>query len=112
MSAKGAAPDRVSCPRHGERPLAFICVHLRSGRGRVYFATPRCPHGDAQAWCNACDEVVRREHGWTDASEAQADFAVYCSECYRAALAQHRFEQYVCGPDEPCDWSEIEPPGA
>lgn len=97
------------CEGHN-RPTALICVHLRGKQRLRYYAIPACVHGQAQAWCQACDDFVRSEHGWTNLSEAQADFLLFCKECYSITLQRHTFVHYVVGPDEPCDFSHAPPP--
>jgi hypothetical protein len=52
------------------------------------------------------------ERGWNGVSEAHAEFALSCRECYVGVLRQHEFVAYSQGPDETCDWSETPPPGA
>ena len=41
--------------------------------------------GQAQAWCVEYDAIVDEEKGWTARSESHADFALYCTECYKRA---------------------------
>ena len=105
-------PDgAISCAEHGTTPYALICVHLREPATVLeYFANARCEHGPAQAWCAECDRFLTEQRGWTDDAVAQADFKLYCTECYKEALRRHRFVSYVQGSDEPCDWSEVGPP--
>jgi hypothetical protein len=100
----------IDCPQHGPSPYCLICVHLRSGGGLDYFATAACKHGPAQAWCAGCDAVVKAQRGWDDVSEAHADFNLFCTTCYKAALRGHSFISYSQGSDDDCDWSELGPP--
>jgi hypothetical protein len=103
-------PDVIDCPKHGPSPYALICVHLRSGEALEYFATAACRHGPAQAWCAGCDQVVVARRGWDDVSEAHADFNLFCTACYKAALRGHSFVSYSQGSDDDCDWGELGSP--
>ena len=102
----------VECAEHGRSPYALICVHLRGDRRRRFFATPRCKHGPAQAWCRTCDGVVAKARGWSDEATAFADWKLYCAECYRRQLRRHTFVQFSQGSDDDCDWSREPPPNA
>ena len=102
--------ELVNCPEHGPSPCSVICVHLRSGAGLEYFATVACKHGPAQAWCSACAAVVETQRGWDDASEAHADFALFCATCFKATLHRHSFISYSQGSDDDCDWSKLGAP--
>jgi hypothetical protein len=95
-------PLAVHCERHGVTAYALLCRHLAAGAGLGYFAIPPEPEEPAQAWCEACDEVVEAEQGWTDRADAQADWRLYCAGCYAGALARHTLLSWVEGtsPDE------------
>ena len=103
-------PTANECRTHGKSWRALICTHLQVGSGLRFVATPECPHGPAQAWCEACDRLVQSEHGWTKRSEESAAFSLFCTLCYAEALRRHTFTEFVRGPDEPCSWSDIRPP--
>jgi hypothetical protein len=103
----GSDSGIVICDTHGRRPYGMICVHLRQNEGLRYFAVPRCKHGPPQAWCEACNAVVDQESGWTDVSDAHADWHLFCTECYAGRLRSHRFVEYVQGPDDDCDWTAL-----
>jgi hypothetical protein len=105
-----ARAGTVDCPQHGRTPYSLLCVHLRSGERRKYFAAPACEHGPAQAWCDACDKVVAEQRGWDDISEAHADFNVFCTNCYKTALRRHSFVSYSQGSDDDCEWGELGAP--
>jgi hypothetical protein len=102
--------DLIDCPQHGSTPYCLICVHLRSGSGLEYFATAACLHGPAQAWCAACHAVLASRRGWDDLAEAQADFNLFCTGCYKAALRHHSFVAYSQGSDDDCDWGDLDAP--
>ena len=84
MTDRGGAT--VECPVHGEEGAAFVCRHLNL-RDRVGFVEgydPDEPDSDLfQAWCSACDDVLRREGEWNDRSEAFAGVRLVCRACYR-----------------------------
>jgi hypothetical protein len=104
--------ETIECAKHGTTKYCIICVHLRERSRLDYIAVAACKHGHAQAWCGSCDEARAREGGWSDASEGLADFNLLCRDCYVRILRRHNFVTYSQGPDETCDWSELEPPGA
>src|SRR4051794_218120 len=53
----------LHCPHHGDRYATLLCQHLPNGIHLGFFAAdaPGDPHPDA--WCGACDEVLRIEQG-------------------------------------------------
>lgn len=72
---------RVHCAHHGETAAAFICQHLRLGRGLGFHtATEDLTDRWPDAWCSACDAAFQREGAWTDTSEPPITFL--CTGCY------------------------------
>jgi hypothetical protein len=80
---------KVECAHHGSCAATFVCRHLARGVG--------CGFHDAggddpwpDAWCDACDEVLERDGGWTDGGEAFAKITLQCSGCYERARERNR----------------------
>jgi len=92
----------IACEQHGPSPYCIICRHLREETGLGYFAIPAEPKGPAQAWCEECDHILDQERGWTDKADAQAEWKLYCTQCYEERLRLHRLISWVDGtsPDE------------
>lgn len=75
----------VECPEHGNQEPAFVCRHLnlRQPVGFVEGYDPDAPEKELfQAWCTACDEMLVRQGGWNDRSEAFAGVRLVCRACY------------------------------
>ena len=92
----------IDCDEHGPSAACLICRHLREGAGLGYFAIAAEPGESAQAWCEACDQTLAQERGWTDKASAQADWALYCTQCHDETLASHVLRSWVEGtsPEE------------
>ena len=90
-------PLAIHCVRHGITPYCVICRHLREGFGLGYFAIIPEAEEPAQAWCEACDNVLEAERGWSDRADAQADWKLYCTGCYAETLARHQLRSWVRG---------------
>lgn len=74
----------VTCPTHGESHATFVCRHLANGENAGFCSADDTDDPRPDAWCGACDEVLRREEGWNDVSEAFAAVTVICAGCYDA----------------------------
>lgn len=90
--ASGA--DEVSCETHGRRPLALVCTHLFEGEKRGFHCAedPQnlvCP----DAWCSACDRLVRQAGEWTEETVAQMDIKLVCDLCYEALRERNWLEE-------------------
>jgi hypothetical protein len=101
-------PLAIHCARHGVTPFCLICRHLGEGSGLGYFAIKPEADEPAQAWCEACDRVLEAERGWSDRADAAADWKVYCTSCYKEALARHQLRSWLRGTS-PEDFTASKP---
>ncbi len=70
----------------------MICQHLREGNGLGYFRVEVPPGRDdyQTALCEACDELLWKEAGWTDRLCDFADWKLFCRGCCEEILKRHR----------------------
>lgn len=87
----------IQCDEHGPCNYSIICEHLREQDGLGYFSIRADATGPAQAWCEACDQVLAQERGWTDRADLQAGWKLYCACCYERRLAIHILLSWVEG---------------
>jgi hypothetical protein len=76
---------QVECAGHGKRPATFLCQHLVDGHGLGFHwaADPEEPDEACPiAWCDACDEVLEAERGWSERAKAAASMRLLCDACY------------------------------
>lgn len=94
--------ETIHCQEHGATPYCLICVHLRGHSGQGYFAIEAEDEEPAQAWCEQCDHVLAQQRGWDDVADAQADWAISCTVCYRQRLGLNCLVSMVEGtsPEE------------
>jgi hypothetical protein len=92
----------IDCDEHGSSPGCIICRHLGEGRGLGFWSIKAAADGPAQAWCEDCDKVLEEDRGWTDRGDAQADWQIYCTQCYRRTLRRHKRLGWCAGvwPEE------------
>src|SRR3954452_25208533 len=90
----------LHCPHHGDHYATLICKHLPHGIHLGFFAAdaPGDPHPDA--WCGACDEVLRIEKGWTDFADWHAGEAVVCAARYDAIKRRNQCNPHEIAPLE------------
>ena len=79
------AEYELACGHDGKRPSAFVCKHLLSASGGGFHwgideQAPDAPCPDA--WCDACETMLRAEGSWTDRAVAAADIKMVCELCY------------------------------
>ncbi len=77
--------EKITCSKHGAKPVTFICQHLVKGEDLGFNLgydpdDPYCLYPDA--WCDECDKVLDAEGGWNDVSEKFSDIQVICADCY------------------------------
>ena len=76
---------KVECSVHGNSSPTFICQHLAKG-DKLGFNVGYYPNDPdslyRDAWCDLCEEILDKEGGWNDKSEAFADIKLVCSGCY------------------------------
>lgn len=88
-------PGQVDCEEHGTQDSAFVCQHLvrqlLSGSSKPigFFQPDDAPPDELrgegfQAWCAACDEVLREEGDWTGRAESFAGVTLICAACFAA----------------------------
>ena len=78
----------AECASHGNRDATFVCQHLASGTGLGFHWAVDPEEPDLvwpDAWCDACEDVRRREGEWNDRSEAFAGIKLVCAGCYEQA---------------------------
>ena len=78
----------AECANHDSRDAAFVCQHLISGTGLGFNWAIDPNEPDLvwpDAWCDACEEVRRREGEWNDRSEGFAGIKPVCAGCYEQA---------------------------
>jgi hypothetical protein len=91
--------EKVSCEQHGESHATFVCGHLARNAGLGFFTSD--DSGDdprPDAWCGSCDEVLAREGGWNERSEARAHITLLCAGCYDDARRRNRRRDPVLSP--------------
>lgn len=69
----------------------MICKHLLESNGLGYYRV-EVPPGRADyetALCEACDELLWKEEGWTDRLYEFADWKLSCRGCYEKILQRH-----------------------
>ena len=84
--------DVVMCDIHGRSGQAFVCQHLVRGSG-LGFYQPDNPADDVarySAWCGECDQVLRQEGEWNDASEEFANVTLICRGCFEVARTRNK----------------------
>jgi hypothetical protein len=87
----------VDCPEHGASPACIICQHLRTQDGLGYYAIAAEPAEPAMAWCEACDQLLAQERGWTDRADAHAGWKLLCTRCHERRLAAHQLINWLEG---------------
>jgi hypothetical protein len=78
-----------------------ICQHLRNDAHLPYFLIEAEENEPAQAWCPTCDEVLERCQGWTDETDAIADWNLWCNSCFASDLAKRELITLVAGGAAP-----------
>ena len=84
----------IECEDHGASRATLICCHLRL-RGRTerigFFEGEDSEDPELTdwrcGWCSACDVVLAEEGEWNDRSEAFADAAIVCEQCFEQIAA-------------------------
>jgi hypothetical protein len=80
----------VSCPRHGQSHATYVCGHVVRNAGLGFVQSDQVVDPRPDAWCDACERVRQREHGWNDVSEAYAGIKIVCASCYDLAELRNR----------------------
>ena len=80
----------MECPRHGLKRPSFICRHLQYGKQygkKLGFNQPdELPNPDwpfENAWCDKCNQFLRKEGEWNDKSEGFAGIVAICEGCFK-----------------------------
>jgi hypothetical protein len=77
-----AAAD-LRCRNHGPSRRNYVCRHVAEGEGRGFNAAEDEGNPRPDAWCDACEAVLKEEGWeWTDRAEAFADIVGVCGACY------------------------------
>ena len=92
--------QKIQCGKHGLTEHCLICRHLREQSGLDYYASTAEKYAPGQAWCEACDQVLDEEQGWSDRADGFADWQLFCTLCYEETLTQHTFIAWTVGSDE------------
>lgn len=82
----------LTCPTHGVSGPAFVCRHLLdvSGAPCGFFEPDTLEDpGEPQAWCQACDQVLKQEGEWNDTSEEFAGVSLVCAGCFEKMRTHH-----------------------
>jgi hypothetical protein len=90
-----AEQKRVDCDEHGMQEAALVCQHLvhqmmAGSAERIGFFEPDdTPPDEAraegfQAWCAACNAILREEGDWTERAESFAGVTLICAGCFVA----------------------------
>src|SRR5262245_51967658 len=72
----------LECDHHGNCYATFVCRHLASGQGRGFFTANVDDDPKPDAWCFACEQVLKAVGTWNDESESFAGISLLCSGCY------------------------------
>ena len=83
----------MECPHHGLRRPTFICRHLHHGRGLGFNQPIEPPDPEwpfENAWCDACDRILREEGEWNDKSENFARIMAICEGCFCEIKARNQ----------------------
>jgi len=81
----------VRCDAHGSTQPAFVCRHLATGEDLGFHAANEPGNPRPEAWCDACDQILREEGWeWTDRAEQAVRITLLCAACYDAAEARNR----------------------
>ncbi|HEY8602345.1 MAG TPA: hypothetical protein VIL85_28245 [Thermomicrobiales bacterium] len=80
----------LPCPPHGDHLATLLCQHLPRDVHLGFFAATGDGDPRPDAWCAACDAVLRQEGGWTAYAEQYAGEAVVCAACYDAIKRRNR----------------------
>lgn len=81
--------ETCHCERHGQQPIAFVCMHITEvPRGETVGFVSHRPDDESDlrdAWCDACDAYLRANGGdWVEGSvEVPDGIVIVCAECYR-----------------------------
>ncbi|MHC4884285.1 MAG: hypothetical protein ACYTGH_04285 [Planctomycetota bacterium] len=78
----GDPTREVECSTHGKGYATYVCQHLARGEANAFITGDDDGDNRPDAWCEACDEVLISENGWTDKSEEFAGVTMVCSGCY------------------------------
>ena len=82
--------NEIQCAIHGPQERTYVCQHivetLRDGQPRGFYYGGDDPNGRGDAWCTACDEMLRAAGGeWHEAIEERAGIRLLCGVCYDEA---------------------------
>jgi hypothetical protein len=80
----------VTCAKDGTSHATFVCRHLAGNAGLGFFAADDEADPRPDAWCGACDEVLKREGEWNERSESFARIKLICAGCYDRARLRNR----------------------
>ena len=81
--------EKLTCERHGETPVTYVCKHLRAGVACGYHASAeRADDPWPDAWCDACEAAFQREGEWNDTNEP--DITILCTGCYEETRERNR----------------------
>jgi len=86
----------LHCPHHGDHPATLLCQHLPRGIHLGFFTATGDDDPQPDAWCAACDTLLREEGEWTDYADQYAGEAVFCAACYAAIKRRNRRTPAVC----------------
>lgn len=89
LSVMDAAPE-VDCERHGRRPAALCCRHVARESGRGFYSAPSDELARPQAWCAACDALLRRRGAWSEEVFEEAEMTLLCELCWDEARERNR----------------------
>lgn len=82
--------DVLQCAHHGPSQTTYVCRHLTRGSGLGFNRGDDPDNPRPDAWCDACDALLREEGEWNDRAEAEAGVTLICAGCYDAAEARNR----------------------
>ena len=80
--------EKILCGTHGRREPRYICAHLfengRNGPAMEYYEPRREANEPIKfIWCEACEDVVVREGGFTEAALDYVNARTLCDFCFQ-----------------------------
>lgn len=90
-SRASESKDVLRCTRHGASQSTFVCRHVVDGSGLGFHQAEDPGNPRPDAWCDACDALLREEGGeWTERAAEFAGVTLICAGCYDAAEERNR----------------------
>ena len=77
--------DKITCGRHGETPVTFVCCHVVNGSGLGFCL----PLDSSETWPDAvCHACADEQPEWTEEQEVDR-IRLLCTECWEDALERN-----------------------